>query len=65
MKNNKNNLRLNKSQLLDKAKEIIFEIIQIINKYSNNTISPKNTKLKFFANDRIESNNDSLKLHEF
>ena len=56
---------MNNSQLLGKAKEIICEIIQIINKYSGNTISPENTKLKFLTNDRIQNINGSLKLHEF
>ncbi len=65
MKNIKNNLKLNKSQLLDKAKEIIFEIILIINKYSDYTTSPKNKKLEFLSDDRIRNINESLKLHEF
>ncbi|MGR3292836.1 MAG: GGDEF domain-containing protein [Candidatus Scalindua sp.] len=44
---------LNSNQILDKSKEIICEILQIINKHSDNNISPKQDSLDNFANEQV------------
>ena len=44
---------LNGDQVLNKSKEIICEILQIINKHSDSNISPKQDSLDNFANEQV------------
>lgn len=52
-------------QILDKAKDIICEILQIINKYSDSDISPTKDSLDNFANEQVSKIKASLTLDDF
>lgn len=64
-KNIGNNAPSNKGQILDKAKDIICEILQIINKYSENSIVTKSDEFENFTIEQIQNIQDSLTLNEF
>ncbi len=51
IENAKTNKPLNNDQILNKSKEIICEILQIINKFSDSNVSPKQNSLDDFANE--------------
>ncbi|ODS34198.1 MAG: GGDEF domain protein [Candidatus Scalindua rubra] len=63
-KNVKDNNALNNGTILNKTKDIICEILQIINKYSENDIAPKNISLENFANEQISKIKASPSLDE-
>ena len=66
---NKKSVMDNKSssngQILDKAKDIICEILQIINKYSYTNIAPDNDTLDNFANEQVSRLKASPTLKDF
>jgi len=51
--------------LLNKAKEIICEILQIINKHSDNDIAPNKDTLDNFANEQVSRLKESPSLDDF
>ncbi len=55
---------LNNDQVLDKSKEIICEILQIINKHSDNNISPRLDSLDNFANEQVSKIKTSSSLQD-
>jgi len=52
-------------QILNKTKDIICEILQIINKYSDSDISPTKSSLDNFANEQVSKIKTSLTLDDF
>jgi diguanylate cyclase len=52
-------------QILNKTKDIICEILQIINKYSDSDISPTKNSLNNFANEQVSKIKASLTLDDF
>ncbi|MDR4498680.1 MAG: GGDEF domain-containing protein [Candidatus Scalindua sp.] len=52
-------------QVLNKAKEIICEILQNITRYSDNCFIPKSKKLEEFTNNQIPKIGSSLTIEEF
>jgi diguanylate cyclase len=55
----------NNSQLLQKAKDIVCEILQIINEYSDNCVVTKSSNLDNFTTDQIQKIKTSSDLDEF
>ncbi len=53
------------SQVLNKTKDIICEILQIINKYSYSDISPTKDSLDNFAREQVSKIKESLTLDDF
>ena len=64
-KNAKDSSAPNNSQLLQKAKDIVCEILQIINEHSDNCIVTKNSSLESFTTDQIQKIKTSSALDEF
>ena len=58
------NKSLNNDQVLNKSKEIICEILQIINKHSDNNISPRQDSLDNFANEQVSKIKTSSTLQD-
>jgi diguanylate cyclase len=58
------NKPLNGDQVLNKSKEIICEILQIINKHSDNNISPRQDSLNNFANEQVSKIKTSSTLQD-
>jgi len=58
------NKSLNNDQVLNKSKEIICEILQIINKHSENNISPRQDSLDNFANEQVSKIKTSSTLQD-
>lgn len=63
--NTKANAASNNIQLLKKAQDIICEILQIINEYSDNCIVMKSSNLETFTTDQIQKIKASSALDEF
>jgi diguanylate cyclase len=59
------NATSNNIQLLKKAQDIICEILQIINEYSDNSIVMKSSNLETFTTDQIQKIKASSALDEF
>jgi len=55
----------NNGQLLQKAKDIVCEILQIINEHSDNCIVAKSSSLESFTTDQIQKIKTSSALSEF
>ena len=51
--NTQSNKSISNDQVLNKSKEIICEILQIINEHSDNNISPKQDSLDNFASEQV------------
>ncbi len=64
-KNTKDSATSNNSQLFKKAQDIICEILQIINEYSDNCIVAKSSNLETFTTDQIQKIKASSALDEF
>ena len=64
-KNTKDSATSNNIQLLKKAQDIICEILQIINEYSDNCIVTKSSNLETFTTDQIQKIKASSALDEF
>ncbi len=64
-KNTKDSATSNNIQLLKKAQDIICEILQIINEYSDNCIVTKSSNLEAFTTDQIQKIKASSALDEF
>ncbi len=64
-KNTKANSGSSNNQLFKKAQDIICEILQTINEYSDNCIVAKSSNLETFTNDQIQKIKASLALDEF
>ncbi len=60
----KSNISLSSDQVLNKSKEIICEILQIINKHSDNDISPRQDFLDDFANEQVSMIKTSSSLQD-
>ncbi len=63
--NTKDNTTPDNSQLLQKAKDIACEILQIINEHSNNCIVTKSNSLESLTTDQIQKIKTSSTLNEF
>ncbi len=55
----------NNSQVLNKAKDIICEILQTINKYSDNCLTPKRKEFEDFTRDQLPKIRSSSSIEEF
>jgi len=62
--NTQKNQSLNNDQVLNKSKEIICEILQIINEHSDNNISPKQDSLDNFASEQVSMIKTSSSLQD-
>ncbi len=64
IENTQSTKSLNSDQILDKSKEIICEILQIINEHSDNNISPRQDSLDNFANEQVSKIKTSSTLQD-
>ncbi len=62
--NTQNSKSLNSNQVLNKSKEIICEILQIINKHSDSDISPRQGSLSDFASEQVSKIRTSSTLQD-
>ncbi|GJQ58721.1 MAG: hypothetical protein SCALA701_15220 [Candidatus Scalindua sp.] len=60
-----NHERTSNSQILNKAKDIICEILQTINKYSDNCLTPKRKEFEDFTRDQLPKIRSSSSIEEF
>ncbi len=58
------NKLLSSDQILNKSKEIICEILQIINKHSDSNITPKQNSLDIFTNEQVSKIKTSSTLED-